>query len=190
LSPLGAPPEDLGDFPSHRLRRGRVLYRIHRCERSPWWFSGDGSGRFDLMDGRGTCYLAEEPIGAFVEVFRREALIPEAEIVVRCLAQLAAAGTVADCTVEEARGFGVTAALHSQPGYELTRAWAQAFADVGFGGIRYRLAHDPSAQQPGVALFGDAGEGSAAVKSSAPIGADLVEEARHRFGLLVLPTPT
>jgi RES domain len=166
-----------------------VLYRIHRCDRSPWWFSSDGSGRFDLLDGRGTCYLAEQPVGAFVEVFRRDAVIPEAEVAVRCLAELELGASLADCTVEAARAFGVTAALHSQPEYDLTRTWAQAFADAGFGGLRYRLAHDPSAQQLGVAVFGEAGEGSAPIRATEPIAPELVEEARVRFGLLVLPTP-
>lgn len=192
VSPLAAPPADLRGFPGYALPPDRVLYRLHRCERSPWWFSNDGSGRFDLEDNQGTCYLAAEPVGAFIEVFRTRTVIPEAEAAVRCLAELqpANATMLADCTAEAARAFGVTASLHSQPDYELTRAWAKALADAGFGGVRYRLAHDPSARQLGVALYGAAGEGTAPVRDTGPIPPDVLDEARRRFGLLVLPTPS
>jgi hypothetical protein len=192
VSPLERPPDDLGGFPTHDLEPGLLLYRIHRSDRSPWWFSNDGSGRFDLLgEDTGTCYLAERPVGAFVEVFRTGTLIPEVEVKARRLAGLRvpSATTVADCTASEARGFGVTAAIHSQPEYELTRAWAQAFAEAGFGGVLYSLSHDPSGSEIGVALFGRAGEQGLPVESSDTIPDAVLDEARTRFALLVLPTP-
>jgi RES domain-containing protein len=192
LSPLAKPPDDLTGFPFYILGRGERLYRIHRRERSPWWFSDDGSGRFDLAgDARGTCYLAAGAVGAFIEVFRTETVIPEAEVAARRLATLSAPKrtTLADCTVTRARRFGITAAIHTQPSYERTRAWAEAFAGSGFGGIRYRLGHDPAQRELGVALFGAAGEQDLPVRETGPIGADVVEEARRRFGLIVAPTP-
>lgn len=192
MSPLAAPPGDLGGFPAHDLGSDRVLYRIHRSERSPWWFSNDGSGRFDLLPGdEGTCYLAERPLGAFIEVFRRGTVIPEAELRIRTLAELRppSATTLADCTATGARGYGVTGAIHSQPDYQRTRAWAQAFADAGFGGILYRLSHDPSGSELGVALFGRAGEQSLPVEQTRPIEDAVLDEARRRFSLVVLPTP-
>ena len=192
MSPLEAPPKELGGFPAHELGADRVLYRIHRIDRSPWWFSNDGSSRFDLLRGdEGTCYLAERQVGAFVEVFRTGTVIAEAAVRVRSLALLRspASTRLADCTASEARGFGVTAAIHSQPDYDLTREWAQAFADAGFGGILYTLSHDPSGSELGVALFGPAGEQSLPVDGTEAIPADVVDEARARFSLVVLPTP-
>jgi RES domain len=192
VSPLGPPPSDLGGFPAQKLESDQLLYRIHRSDRSPWWFSNDGSGRFDLLGGdNGTCYLAERPVGAFIEVFRTGTVIPEAEVNARRLAEARTPSTttLADCMASEARSFGVTGAIHSQPDYELTRAWAQALAVAGFDGVLYRLSHDPSGSEIGVALFGDAGERDLPIESTGAIPDDVLEEARVRFGLLVLPTP-
>jgi hypothetical protein len=192
VSPLAAPPRELGGFPAHDLARDRVLYRIHRSDRSPWWFSNDGSGRFDLLRrGEGTCYLAERPVGAFVEVFRTGTVIPEVEVGVRALAELRppSATTLADCTASGARAYGVTGAIHSQPDYNRTRAWAQAFANAGFGGILYRVSHDPSGSELGVALFGQAGEQHLPVEVTMPIPDAVLDAARRRFSLFVLPTP-
>jgi RES domain len=191
VSPLGPPPSELGDFPAHDLDTGQVLYRVHRRGLSPWWFSSDGSGRFDLVDERGTCYVAQRPLGAFIEVFRIETVIPEQEVNVRSLAELRApvAIRLADCTASQTRRFGVTAAIHSQPDYELTHAWSRALSEAGFGGILYRLSHDPSGSELGVALFGRAGAQDLPVENSSPIPEEVLEEARTRFGLLVLPTP-
>jgi len=52
LEPARLPPDDLSRFPAFGVDRRRSLYRIHRTDAGPWWFSGDGSGRFDLRDGR------------------------------------------------------------------------------------------------------------------------------------------
>jgi hypothetical protein len=53
----------------------------------------------------------------------------------------------------------------------------------------YRLSRDPSTSELGLALFGAAGEHELAVESSGPIAPEIVEEARARFGLLVIPVP-
>jgi hypothetical protein len=189
LSPLAKPPDDLSGFPSHAVNRRELFYRIHRAERSPWWFSNDGSGRFDL-DARGTCYLAVSEVGAFIEVFRTGTVVPEAEVEARLLATLSVKrSTLADCTTSKARRFGITGAIHTQPDYTLTRDWAEAFARAGFEGIRYRLSHDPSQRELGVALFGPAGEQDLPVRKSGPIGAHVIAEAQRRFGLIVAPTP-
>ena len=193
MSPLGAPPPDLGGFPTLDLDSTRLLYRIHRRDKSPWWFSNDGSGRFDMRrEDQGTCYLAERAVGAFIEVFRTDTVIPQAEVDARSLSALAAPAktTVANCTASAARSFGVTAAIHSQPDYNATRAWAQAFADAGLGGVLYRVSPDPSGSELGVALFGEAGEQDLPVESTEPIPEDVLDEARNRFGLLVLPAPS
>jgi hypothetical protein len=118
-------------------------------------------------------------------------VIPELEVESRLLATLSIPkrSTLADCTVSRARRFGITGAIHTQPDYELTRAWAEAFAQAGFDGIRYRLGHDPAQRELGVALFGPAGEQDLPVRANGPIEPGVVEEARSRFGLIVAPTP-
>lgn len=191
MSPLGLPPEDLTRFPAFDVDRRRSLYRIHRSNVGPWWFSGDGTGRFDLHDGRGSCYLAVTTIGAFIEVFRVGTVIPEAEVDARSLSSLVPTRRtrLADCTVSPGRKFGITGAIHTQPDYTVPQAWADAFAASGFGGIRYRLSHDPAQRELGVVLFGDAGEQSLPVRRTEPIPASVIEAARQRFGLVVAPTP-
>jgi hypothetical protein len=191
LSPLGLPPDDLSRFPAFGVDRRRSLYRIHRTDAGPWWFSGEGSGRFDLRDGRGSCYLAVTPVGAFIEVFRVATVIPEAEVEARSLSSLVppARARLADCTVSAARKFGITGAIHTQPDYTVPQIWAEAFAAAGFGGIRYRVSHDPSQRELGAVLFGDAGEPSLPVRRTEPIPASVIEAARQRFGLIVAPTP-
>jgi hypothetical protein len=192
LSPLEPPPDDLSGFPTHALARRVRLYRIHRRERSPWWFSNDGSGRFDLVgDERGTCYLGVSAVGAFIEIFRAGTVIPEAEVEARFLATLSVPkrALLADCTAARARRFRITGAIHTHPDYELTHAWARALARAGFDGIRCRLSHDPAQRELGVALFGPAGEQDLPVKATGPIDPAVVEEAHRRFGLVVAPTP-
>jgi RES domain len=191
LSPLGLPPDDLTRFPSFDVDRRRSLYRIHRSDVGPWLFSGDGSGRFDLRDGRGSCYLAVTPIGAFIEVFRVGTVIPEAEVEARSLSSLVppTRTRLADCTVSAARKFGITGAIHTQPDYTAPQAWAEAFATAGFAGIRYRVSHDPAQRELGVVLFGDAGEQSLPVRRTEAVPASVIEAARQRFGLIVAPTP-
>jgi hypothetical protein len=192
LSPLGLPPDDLSRFPVFELGRRAPLYRIHRNDVSPWWFSSDGSGRFDLRDGEhGTCYLAASAVGAFIEVFRRATVIPEAEVDVRSLSRLVPPQRVrlADCTVARARRFGITAAINTQPDYAAPQAWAAAFADAAFGGIRYRLSHNPAQRELGVALFGKQGGQELPVRRTDPVPVEVVEEARRQFGLIVAPTP-
>jgi len=71
---------------------------------------------------------------------------------------------LADCTISAARKFGITGAIHTQPDYTVPQAWAEAFAAAGFGGIRYRVSHDPAQRELGVVLFGAAGEQSFPVR--------------------------
>jgi len=158
----------------------------------PWWFSTDGSGRFDLPRGsdRGTCYLADDPLGCFLEVFRFTWLVPEEEVQRRRLARLELPEVLlADCTASRSRRFGITAEIHSTTDYGLTQRWAAAFAAAGFDGVRYLLRHDPGQMLSGVALFGPAGAPDWEVPPGEPLGSDLLLEAERRFGIRVLPTP-
>ena len=117
-------------------------------------------------------------------------MISELAVEARVIASLSVPkrATLADCTVAKARRFGITGAIHTQPEYVLTRAWAEAFAQAGFDGVRYRLSHDPAQRELGVALFGPAGEQDLPVRASGPIEPAVLEQARSRFGLIVAPT--
>lgn len=193
--PPGKPPEDLRHFPERVLAPGAPLFRIHRADRGPWWFASDGAGRFDLAPPRGTCYLAGDPLGAFVEVFRDTRVVPEREVRRRSLSRLALPRPLrlADCAARRGRMFGLTAAVHSTPDFELTRAWGAAFAAAGFDGVRYLVSHDPAQRLAGYALFGDAGESADAGAwppgEPSEIDAALLRRARHQFGLLAVPAP-
>jgi hypothetical protein len=189
-SQLPPPPAGLAGFPGFRSSRAS-LYRIHRARRSPWWFSSDGSGRFDLApaSGRGTCYLAREPAGAFLEVFRFWVLVPEEEVRVRRIARLPVPPVLlADCTSGRSRAFGVTGEIHTTADYEMTQLWAAAFAAASFDGVRYLLRHDPGQRLNGVALFGAAGSPSGPQPGGVPIGRQLIAAMERRFGIRVLPT--
>jgi hypothetical protein len=94
---------------------------------------------------------------------------------------------LADCTVEEARRFGITLEIGASDDYDLCRRWADAFAGAAFAGLRYRLRHDPSGSLFGIALFGAAGEADWAVEASGSISDDLIREAEKRFGIIVVP---
>lgn len=181
-------PEALAAFPIYVLLPRRALYRIHRAHRGPWWFTSGTQRRFDLDRPRGTCYLAEEALGAFVEAFQHVGVImPVAEIAARAISILSvpAEVTLADCTDPRSRAFGITGEIHSSPDRRLTQAWAAAFAAAGFGGVRYLVRHDPSQRRFGIALFGAAGEASWATGATRPIGDHLVREADRIFGILV-----
>ena len=86
------------------------------------------------------------------------------------------------------RPFGITAAIHSTPDYDVTQAWAAAFSQAGFGGVYYRVSHDPSQQLTGIALFGPSGPFGIVVATTV-IGPELQREALREFGIQVVPVP-
>jgi RES domain len=193
VSPLLAPaaPDALRGFPRRTVSALHDLHRVHRRSRQPWWFEHRGVGRFDLTGDadRGTCYLAEKPLGAFIEVFRDTALVSEEDVRRRVSSAVRVPGklVLADCTRARARAFGVTATLCSTERYELTQGWARAFAAAAFDGIRYRLSHDPSQALIGVAIFGPRGAARWPVRHTAPIDPALIDEVGRRFGIRVVP---
>lgn len=187
----------LDGFPRRTLRGDRMIHRIHAVDRSPWWFSADGSGRFDPVGtGMGTCYLAERPLGAWVEVFRKTMLLPEAEVRHRSLlsVQIGRDLRLADLTSRRALAFGVTASLGADQNYEPSQAFAVRAVQQGFAGLRYLIRHDPAQKLLGIALFGTADVGAGESEawpsgSEAPLSTELVSEAHRRFAYRVLPTP-
>jgi hypothetical protein len=190
LRSLARPPADLTGFPAYQLLPHYRLFRIHRAEHQPWWFSNSGHDRFDLRPPSGTCYLAEEPVGAFVEVFQGfDDTIPLSDVQVRRLSFLSVPKEMrlADCTSSKARRFGITGEIHSSTGRSRTQTWARSFARAGFDGVRFLVRHDPAQRRVGIALFGTGGQADWPVRSTDDIGADLLLEVERLFGIRVEP---
>jgi hypothetical protein len=191
LSPRGlpAPPDELPELPHAKL--STALWRIHLADVSPWFFDAGPDGRFNLADA-GTCYLAEEPIGAFVEKFGRllrpGGVVPEPLVDAQRLSRLRPPrADVVDLTESKVLGLiGLTAEIHSTTDYGLTQSWVVALRDAGYAGIRYKARHDPRGQLVSIALFGsDKPPRSAARTAAIPV--DLIHEAAATFAITVLP---
>jgi hypothetical protein len=167
------------------------LWRIHAADVAPWFFDVGPDGRFNLAES-GTCYLAEEPIGAFVEKFGRllrpGGVIPESLVDTQRLSKLRPPkASIVDLTNPRVLGLiGLTAEIHTTINYDLAQGWALAFRDAGYDGIRYKARHDPRGQLTSIALFGsDRPPRSAAKTTAIPI--DLIHEASTTFAITVLP---
>jgi RES domain len=188
---------NLRGFPRRTLRGDRAIHRIHKALHSPWWFSDDGSGRFDPVGTRrGACYLAESSIGAWIEVFRKRMLLAEEEVTGRALftVQLGRDLRLADVTSRRALEYGVTASVGAGESYGVSHRFAADALAAGFDGVRYLVRHDPAQKLYGFALFGPAGaldphDSPWPAGTEVPIPDALVDEARRLFRYRVLPTP-
>lgn len=159
---LGYPPDDtaaLVDFPFIDPA-GRSVWRVTRAQfaMTPWYYSASVSGRFNLEEPYGTCYWAEDPIGAILEVFLREAdggVVTSQFVGERRLVRtLSRSAHMADVNSAGARGYHITLEIGAlPPPYDISRAWAMAFHGAGFGGVRWILRHDAAASH-GLAYFG------------------------------------
>jgi hypothetical protein len=187
----------LASFPRRTLRGDTEVFRIHRSDHEAWWFSADGTGRFDpLGTGFGACYLAVDPLGAWIEVFRETLLLDRAEVDARWLAgvRLGRDLRLADLTSRRALQFGVTASLGTDRIYGESQAFAARAVQSGFAGIRYFLRHDPAQRLYGVALFGEPGEPAKRARLwpapvSREIPDELVQAARRNFGYQIVAIP-
>lgn len=195
MAELRPPGASLAGFPERLLAAGALLARIHLASCDGWWFSHDGSGRFDLEAPSGTCYLAETAAGAFIEVFREFPVVAASDVDERELSWLSVPRELrlADATASRARHFGLTSAIHTSEDYDTTRRWAAEFAGRDLDGVWYRCGHDPSSREVAVALFGPAGVGEEASWPAptrhVPVPAEVLDEVEERFGVVVLPAP-
>lgn len=170
---------------------------MHRAGRSPWWFSDDGTGRFDPVGapGKGACYLAADELAAFVEVFRTRMTLPLESIEQRrvSLPRLDRDLRLADLCARRALAYGVTAALGAGGDYDRSQEFASAALNAGFDGVRWWVRHDPAQTLVGVALFGPAGEVEDSegwpVPDAAELSDRLLVQARRKFGYRVVPRP-
>jgi hypothetical protein len=187
---------DIGRLPRRSLRAGTKLHRVHR--RDPWYFDASPDARFNPIhaDGRGTCYWAEQPVGAFIEAFRTMRVIAESDVQARRLSTITLETdlTVVNLTVKKALSAGVTAAITSGADYTA----AQQLASDLQGhceGIRYRARHDLSQQLICVALFGPQGDLTSCPDAGLPapqttgIPEAVLDDAARGFGYSILPSP-
>jgi RES domain len=152
-------------FPQYTLAPGDELWRIHKEGMSPWFFRNNGRFRFDLVENPayGTCYFAEEPLGAFVETLQgfRTVPMPRVELVQRRLFHLEVSYplTLADTTHNAAARFGIDGSIAAGAAghYGRSQAFAKRALDAGFAGVRYRVRNDMTQNLLGIALFGPLG---------------------------------
>jgi hypothetical protein len=187
---LPAPPDDLPELPAAKLGT-KPLWRIHAADVAPWFFDVGPDGRFNLSES-GTCYLAEEPIGAFIEKFGRllrpGGVIPEPLVDAQRLTKLRPPkAEVVDLTDPTVLGLvGLTAEIHSTPDYNLTQGWALALQEAGYDGIRYKARHDPRGELASIALFGS-GKPPRSSGTATAVPVDLIHQASVTFAITVLP---
>jgi hypothetical protein len=181
--PALAAPGNVTGFPSWRLRRTQRVFRAHRAELSPWWFSSSGQGRFDLPPPDGTCYVASDAQAALRE--RLGDSLVAAGVVPASLIDGAVVSTLtvprgsqlADTTAEGAADF-VTREISTITPYEVPQAWARALRADGHGGIRYQPRFTTSPRTFAYALFGAAGMAAWAADPAPLAAAEVAARAR------------
>ncbi len=190
-----ADPNELATFPVKVLSDSFPYTRIHDVIHEPQWFCACGEDRFDPPAGTstvfGTCYLAGNPVGAFIEKFGDLPIVTRSRIDASLVAGMIVPTTrLADMTNRAAFEWGVTAELSTGDDIAGSQAWAERFFQAGFGGIWYTARHDPQTDLHSVALFGKPGVHPEAFVDvwSEPIGNDLVNDIEARFGFRVLPS--
>ena len=184
---------DVDRIPRRVLTAGTPLYRIHGARYSPWFFSSGGVSRFDPIaaSGRGACYWAEHPLGAWVESFRTRMLLSEDEVRLQSLSslELTRPVVVIDLADRRALAAGVTVALTAGADYAESQAIASMLQGL-VAGVRWRVRHDLAQELIGVALFGPRGSHADAElghATTARIGPQLIRAAEDAFGYCVLP---
>lgn len=183
---LTEPPENLTDFPTRAL--SGLWFRAHSVGFGVWWFSSDGTGRFDLAEPHGTCYL-----GSSVGVAVRERLgrrlasgpVPAAVADQMAVSRVRLRAHVADLTDPDATAFGVTREISTVTPYDVPQRWAAALHRAGHRGLRYWPRFAVGAEDLAVAQFGNAGEGSRRGDPGPLQGRD----ALHGAGIAVIGVP-
>ena len=189
---------DVGRLPRRTLKSGTTLYRIHRVVNGPWYFDDSARGRFNPTGtpGRGTCYWAEDPLGAWAESFRTLMMLTPDDVSARVLSTITVRTDldVAVLAGKRALAAGVTAALTAGPDYGPAQALADGLQRRR-DGVRYRIRHDLSGTLTAIAWFGDAGAATGSALTAlprpkiTPIDDDLIEAAQREFGYLIVPAP-
>lgn len=158
------PKRNYEDFPVYehraRIRRSRAHGAL-----SPWYFSSH-PGRFNLTSPRGTLNTASTKEVAVREFLGRvlvgDPVIPASLIADRWISELELPKVkAADFTAGAAPAFGIVPGDITAPmddNYAVTRAWATAMDEAGFGGIQSRSRFGVGANPTCLYVFGDEGE--------------------------------
>lgn len=139
---------------------------------------------------RGTCYLALEPLGAFMETIGRLRRIDRAVVARQRLSAVVLPKKVEllDLRRREIVGAGLDASISTGDDYRKPQQVAAAADAAAMHGIVYPLRHDPDAALTGIALFDVGGErGDRPVLGTARISDTLIAEASAEFALTVEP---
>jgi hypothetical protein len=190
---LGAPRGNLSGFPRSRLLHRDVLYRAHAPKNSPWWFSSNMKGRFDLLPPHGTCYLATDMTSALRERFGHD-LVRQGYVTFQAAAdthlsklQVPSTRFLAKTCAPESADFGMTREIGTCAVYKIPQAWAKAFFASGkYSGIRYQSRFAPGAKSNSVALFDSAGQQGWPTDPHATPGVKACDDV----GIKVLHPPT
>ncbi|HEX7322019.1 MAG TPA: RES family NAD+ phosphorylase [Mycobacterium sp.] len=190
---LGLPPPDLSRFPRSRLLPNLPLHRAHTVGKSPWWFSSDLSGRFDLIQPNGTCYFATDVATALRERFGHD-LVRQGVVTFQAAVRtqlstlrIPSGRWLANTCSPAAANFGVTREVGTCPSYDIPQAWAAAFFDGGrHSGVRYQTRFSTGAKPNAVALFDAAGEQDWPVDPNPVHGV----QACIEVGIIVAQRPT
>ena len=185
---LAAPTaEHLAGFPVSTIQTTKKFYRAHRTAHGAWFFSHDGSGRFDLPEPGGTCYLAESKTAALRETLGTRLVasgtVDRPELALRQISLLHVPETtkVANTTSAEAANHGATREFWTVTPYRnTTQVWAAAWHQHGLGGVRYmgRFSTAIGTQARCLAVFGAAGPGDGRyLEDPAPTSASVTASA-------------
>ncbi|MGH3961592.1 RES family NAD+ phosphorylase [Mycobacterium sp.] len=162
---LGPPPADLSKFPRSKLSPDAELYRAHTVANSQWWFSSNLSGRFDVNQPNGTCYLATDTASALRERFGHD-LVRQGVVTFRAAArtqvsklQVPSLRWLANTCSPRVASFGMTREIGTCPSYKFPQAWAAGFfGGRKHSGIRYQSRFSTGPKPNSVALFDLAGQ--------------------------------
>ncbi len=199
--PIVDPPTDYGDLASQfptlvKDRIPELLYRVHRIDREPEWFAGDGLYRWDPPPepavSFGTCYVATDPITALMEVVGDFDVVTHDMLASRALATMSIeAGQFADMENPAIASFGLDRRISIGDDYGACQRWAKALWLAGFNGVHYEPRHDPRGSGfTAFALFGDPGHQPTQVRlvDDGPIDDAVIAGLTGVFNIRVLPS--
>lgn len=175
--PAPTPGQDLSDFPVQVLERHHQVYRSHNPEFGACFFNGTPTFRFNLLNGRGTCYVGDDVATAVREKLRDAVL--DQGIVPASVAREFVVSTIttnrsfdcADVGSPEAVKHRVSRMLATMDDYDVPQQWAAAFDGAGLDGVRYGSSYT-NGPENAWALFGEEGEHDFGAVVDAISGAD------------------
>jgi RES domain len=143
------------------------LYRVHRTSNGPAFFDTGPHGRFNppaTCHTFGTCYLAVDPMAAFLETCGRRSTILREDIEIRSLTTVTLNSAIRLFDILDPRnrahfhGVDLTGHMSASFDYDRTQPLAQLIFEEGFAGVWYKISHDPSLTLTGIGLFGEPGD--------------------------------